>query len=294
VKPDDAAIAPPAGWTEVLRVVTRLMRIERPLCATAFTFLGAWLVAPLAALWSLPVLNAAACVFCTTAFGFVINDCCDVEVDTIARPARPLPAGQLPMRTALSCAWGLAAAGAVLALPLGAVPALIVLGALVLSGAYSYRLKRTLLLGNASVALLVAGVLVFGAVVAGELTPSVWTAAAITFCYVIAQEVVFTLEDEAEDRAAGLSTTATILGPARTARLARALLVLFAAIALAPALLGRASAAYVLVLAAVSLVPGALLWWWLRAPLQWPRVARAVRLSRVVWLTSFLPLALLK
>ena len=287
-----ARLAP--EWAETVRAGLRLMRFERPLAAASFTFLGAWLVAPVDALWSLPVLTAAACVGCTTAFGFVINDVCDLEVDTIGKPDRPLPAGRVSPRAALALAGMLAAAGLVLGLALGGVPALFALGAVAFSAAYSYRLKRTFLLGNMTVALLVAAVPVFGALVARGATPAVWMAAAITFSYIVAQEALFTLRDERGDRAAGLRTTATILGPARTARLVRALLVVFACVALAPWVAGRASASYAAVLAAVSLAPAAWLWWWLRAPARPELVSRAVRLSRLVWMTSFLPLGLLK
>jgi len=150
------------------------------------------------------------------------------------------------------------------------------------------------LLGNMTVALLVASVLVFGALVACGTNHTVWTAAGITFTYIVAQEALFTLEDEHEDRAAGLRTTATRLGTARTARLVRALLVLFALAALVPWVRGQASVAYAAALLVVSVAPAAMLWWWLRAPVQPLRVTRAVRLSRLLWVTSFVPLALLK
>ena len=71
---------------EAMRIALRLMRVEKPLCATSFAFLGAWLVAPLHMLWSARVFTAAACVGCITAFGFVINDCRDVAVNAIGRP----------------------------------------------------------------------------------------------------------------------------------------------------------------------------------------------------------------
>jgi geranylgeranylglycerol-phosphate geranylgeranyltransferase len=286
------AIVP--GVPAQIRTALRLMRAEKPLCAALFTFLGAWLAAPLPALWSAPVLLAAACVGCITAFGFVINDCCDLAVDTLGKPDRPLPAGRVSLRSARRLAWAWAAAGVAIGAGIGPLPLLWAVGAVALSAAYSLRLKSTLLLGNATVALLVAGVLVFGAVVNGGPTHAVWTAAAITFSYIVAQEALFNLEDVDEDRAAGLRTTATQLGPDRTARLVRVLLIVFAAVALAPWGAGSASATYAGVLGAVSLAPAGLIWWWLRPPLDRRAVARAVRLSRLVWVTSFLALALLK
>ena len=277
-----------------LRSALRLMRAEKSLFAALFTFLGAWLVAPLPVLWSAPVLAAAACVACITAFGFVVNDCCDLAVDRIGKPGRPLPAGALSLRAATTLAGSLAVAGLAVGATLGPVPALWAAGAVALSAAYSMRLKSTLLLGNATVALLVAGVLVFGALVAGRVMPAVLVAAAIAFSYIVAQEVLFNLEDLDEDGAAGLRTTATRLGRARTAHLVRVLLLVFVAVALAPWLAGAAPASYAAALMVLSLSPAALLWCWLRPPADSGAVARAARWSRLLWLTSFLPLSLLK
>jgi len=279
---------------EAVRVALRLMRIEKPLCATSYTFLGAWLVAPLQMLYSVRVLTAAACVGCITAFGFVINDCRDIAVDRIGRPERPLPAGHIKLSAAYVLAYGLAAAGLMLGLALGGMSAVIAVGALAFSAWYSYQLKGTVVFGNLCVALLVSSVLVFGAVVAGKTTPAVWIAAVITFTYITTQELLFTLEDEAVDRAGGLTTTATRLGTNGTARLVRALLVVFAVFGLLPWLAGIASNTYAAAFVALSLGPAIFLHRWLRIPLSPARIARAVRWSRLIWITGFVPLSLLK
>lgn len=277
-----------------VRLLLQLMRLARPLGAAALTLLGAWLAAPVAALVSAPVLLAACVVALITAFGFVINDCCDVAVDTLGKPGRPLPSGRISATTATAFAWSLAGTGLLLATTLGGVATLFALGAIALSAAYSYRLKSTLLLGNLAVALLVGAVVVFGAVMAGGATSAALVAAGITACYFTAQEVLFNLEDEPQDRAAGLRTTATRLGPQRSARLLRGLLWLFMGVALVPVAFGMAAVAYLAALAACTLVPVALMLAVLRAPLAPAEVAHAARLSRIVWLTSFVPLALLK
>jgi geranylgeranylglycerol-phosphate geranylgeranyltransferase len=277
-----------------MHALLRLMRVEKPLCATAFVFLGAWLAAPGGAFVSPRLLVAALAVFCITAFGFVVNDLCDVAVDTIGKPARPLPAGEVTPAAARTAALLLAAGGVLLSAALGPGPALFGAAATALSAAYSMRLKRTVLLGNACVALLVGAVLVFGAVVVAEPVPAVWIAAGITFSFIVAQEALFTLEDEHEDRAAGYRTTATVLGTARTARLVRALLLAFAGAALAPWVAGFAGGAYLVAMATCSIAPALVLWWWLRAPVAAARVSAAVRLSRLLWVTGFVPLALLK
>jgi geranylgeranylglycerol-phosphate geranylgeranyltransferase len=292
---------PPTALTrqhplDTARLLMQLMRFDRPLCAAALTLLGAWLAAPPAtsAMWSAPVLLAACVVGLITAFGFVINDCCDLAVDTLGKPGRPLPSGRISRATATRFAWALAGAGLLLALLLGRSATLFALGAIALSAAYSYRLKSTLLIGNATVAVLVAMVIVFGAVMAGGATPAAWLAAAMTLCYVTAQEVLFNLEDEAQDRAAGLRTTATRLGTAGTARLLRGLLLVFIAVALLPVVARVAHGAYLPTLVVLTLAPVLAMLLVLRAPLGAVAVARAARLSRLVWVTSFVPLALLR
>lgn len=299
MKVDLAAAALPAraagpAAAALIGTGLRLMRVEKPLCAAAFALLGAWLAGPAARLASGRVLAGAACVFFITAFGFVINDCCDLRVDAIGKPARPLPAQRATLPAARIYAWTLGAVGLAIGLALGGLASAFAVAAVALSALYSYRLKATVLWGNASVALLVAAVLVFGAVLAGGPTPAAWYAAAMTFSFIVGQEVLFTLDDEDQDRAAGLHTTATVLGAERAARLVRTLFAIFIAIALTPWLAGRASVLQVVVLALVSLAPVGVLWAWLRAPVDRGRVARAARLSRWIWVSSFLPLALLK
>ena len=278
------------------RLLLQLMRIDRPLCAAALTLLGAWLAAPalVSTLWSGPVLLAACVVGLITAFGFVINDCCDLTVDTLGKPGRPLPSGRISRAMAIRFAWGLAGTGLLLALLLGRSATLFASGAVALSAAYSYRLKSTLLIGNATVALLVGMVILFGAVMAGGATPAAWGAAAMAVCYFTAQEVLFNLEDEAQDRAAGLRTTATRLGARGTARLLRGLLLLFIAVALLPVASGMAHGAYLAALAALTLAPVLAMLLVLREPLGAAAVSSAARLSRVAWVTSFVPLALLR
>jgi len=271
-----------------------LARIDKPLAAAMYSLLGAYLAAPPGELWSARALAAATVVGLITAFGLVINDYCDVAVDSIGKPQRPIPSGRVSRRLAGAFAWTLAGAGLAVSAMLGPRFAIFALGAVVLSAAYSHGLKSTLLLGNATVALLVAAVLIFGALTAGAVTAGVWMAAVITFPYILAQEALFNLQDEEEDRAAGLRTTATQLGAESAAGLVRSVLMAVMAIAVAPWLLGMASATYLWALMVCVLAPTASLIYLLRQPLSRLAVARAVKLSRLAWVTSFVPLALLK
>jgi len=274
--------------------LVELMRPSKPLAAAMCVLLGAYLAAPPGHLSSGPTLVAATVVLLVTAFGLVINDCCDVAVDTIGKPHRPIPSGRVSRRLAATFAWVLAAAALALSTTLGLSFAVFALAAVGLSWVYSYHLKGTLLLGNAAVALLVAAALIYGALAAGPVSAAAWMAAVIAFPYVLAQEALFSLEDEQQDRVAGLQTTATRLGAERAAGLVRAILVAFIVVALAPWVLGLASARYLAAVIVLLVIPAAVLIYLLRRPLSRVAVAQAAKLTRLVWVTSFLPLALLK
>lgn len=282
-------------WPQRLLALRQLTRIEKPIATTLYAFLGAYLAGPIETLWSRPVLTAAFVVYCVTTFGFIINDYCDVKVDSIGKPYRPIPSGRIMRRTAGRLAWGIAAVGLAASLTLGAGAALFALVAVVLSAAYSFSLKSTVLLGNASVALLVAAVLFYGAMVAGDpLAAPVLAAALITVPYIVGQEALFNLEDIDEDGDAGLSTTATCLGKARTTALIQITMGSFFIVAIAVWLLLPAPDMYLLLMSVLVLWPTAIVIFNLRRPTPEAAVTRAVKLSRLIWVTSFVPLAMLK
>lgn len=277
-----------------LRAVVELVRPSKPIAASLFTLLGAYLAAPLVQVLSAPALTAASVVLLVTAFGFVVNDWYDLAVDRVGKPYRPIPSGRVSSRWAAGFAVVLALAALAVSISLGWGLAMITLGAVALSWGYSYRLKNTLLLGNVAVAVLVTASLVYGALAVGAPGAAVWIAAAISFPYIVAQEVLFNLEDEDQDRAAGLRTTATRLGGDGTVRVVRAVLALFILGALAPAALGLVSATYGATALVLLVLPAAFLIYLLRRPLSRIAIARAAKLSRLVWAASFVPLGLLK
>jgi 4-hydroxybenzoate polyprenyltransferase len=271
-----------------------LVRPSKPIASALFVLLGAYLAGSPAQLLSASTLIAACVVLLVTAFGFVVNDCYDIAVDALGKPHRPIPSGRISSGIAAAFAGSLALAALALSATLGWAFSIIALGAIVLSWAYSYRLKNTLLLGNGAVAMLVAAALLYGALTAGPPGAAVWTAVAISFPYIVAQEALFNLEDEDQDRSAGLHTTATRLGGERTARLVRAVLAVFIVLALLPPAAGFASVAYVVTALVLLVLPAGILIYLLRRPISPIAVARAARLSRLVWLASFVPLGLLK
>lgn len=158
-----------------------------------------------------------------TGAGNTLNDVADLEIDRINRPHRPLPRGDLGLRSALGLALALALAGLGLAWwqsPALGLVALGVVGGLLL---YDLWLKRTALWGNLLVSLLAAAAFPFGALAAGQLGRA-WIPAALAFLFHLAREIVKDLEDMAGDGAVGARTLPLRLGAPPASRLAAGVL----------------------------------------------------------------------
>ncbi len=176
--------------------------------------------------YSAMLLAALATTLISTG-GFVINDILDLDIDRINRPDRPLAAGKVSLQTAWALCLGCTLAGMVLAfmvsLAAGLVATFIALGLFL----YSYDLKRRFLTGHLTIAAMGAALLPFGAVVAGEITPVIYSALFV-FPAFFAREVLKTVPDYEGDRAAGITNLATRYSPQTALRVARGALLLVA------------------------------------------------------------------
>ncbi|MEJ2746737.1 MAG: geranylgeranylglycerol-phosphate geranylgeranyltransferase [Anaerolineae bacterium] len=144
------------------------------------------------------------------------NDYLDVEIDRVNQPQRPLPSGQVSLRQAKYFSFALAGLSLLLAVFIN-LPAFIIV--LVTNGLlyfYSMRLKSTVLMGNATVAMISALSAVFGGVAAGNVRPTLWLALIIA-TGIMGREVLKTLADYEGDLRQRCRTIATVWGrrPAR-------------------------------------------------------------------------------
>ena len=144
------------------------------------------------------------------------NDYRDVEIDRINQPQRPLPSGMVSVRAALIFSVTLAALSILLAALISPLALAIAVASNILLYVYSVWLKSTVLLGNATVALISAMSPVFGGVAAGNAGPSLWLGA-IIFVGIFVREVLKTLADYEGDKAHNVRTISTAIGP-RAAR----------------------------------------------------------------------------
>ena len=152
---------------------------------------------------------------CTYSAACAINDYWDIDKDRINHPERPLPSGRLSRAQARWGAIVLFTTAAISALHLGIYLSSIVGIIIVLLWHYSEILNYSGILGNALVATVIAGLIVFGGLVAGK--PFALTySACFLFVYQWAKEIVWDVHDAAGDRARGVTTIANLWG-AKTA-----------------------------------------------------------------------------
>jgi geranylgeranylglycerol-phosphate geranylgeranyltransferase len=162
------------------------------------------------------------------AAGNLFNDCRDIETDRLNKPSRPLPAGQVSVRFAMFVCVLLTALGLGLSCTLGPNAALLTAAVTLLSFAYSWYLKRTILVGNITVSLLSALTVVFGGLVLGCTEGTFWPAL-IVFLFILPREVLKTIYDFDGDRQARMTTIAVAWGKAGAFRAYAILVLIFIA-----------------------------------------------------------------
>ncbi len=208
---------------------------------------GAWIASRI--VLSIQVLAAAIIGFIVCAFGNVVNDIKDLEIDRINNPDRPLPSGKVPQNAALYMAivfFVLPVAGALF---LGTWPLLTVIAALILLFLYSAYLKKTLA-GNFTVALIAGLSFVFGGFVGRN--PFCIVPVVFSIFIHMPREIVKDVMDMRGDRAIGANTLPINIGPDRSFNISALILALLCLILPMPYILGILNVAYIIiVLAAV-------------------------------------------
>jgi geranylgeranylglycerol-phosphate geranylgeranyltransferase len=273
-----------------------LVQITRPQIAlqgALYMLLGAYLGTGISALNSSTIWWGALTVGLIVAFGFVINDYADRELDRLSKAERPIPSGAVTSAAAVRLALLLAAASLVVAFALPLALRLVALSNLALAMLYALRLKRTVLGGNLTIAWLNCSVLLFGAMAVATINAVVWMAIAMSFFYSLAQEVLYTIDDRASDAAGGIVTTAVYFGVGPSLWLFRVLLLAAAAAGGGLLLVGRPSWLGLIALLLCTIMPimvYLLPLTWQATPAAITQACRAVRLIRV---SSLLPLLLL-
>jgi len=208
------------------------IRVVNCLMAAFASLIGVFVSkAPLAYGVIVPAVLAFVAVFLVTAGGNVINDFYDVDIDQINKPHRALPSALITRRSALIYALTLLLFGIAASLLINPVCSGLAALNAVLLVLYSWKLKRSVLIGNLLVGYLTGSIFLFGgAAVYSFFIPGVLFVSAMLA--ITSREVVKDVEDLTGDQRAGASTLPIRYGVSYS--LITAALFMLAAVAVSP------------------------------------------------------------
>lgn len=203
------------------------VKISRPanlLLVCMVVLITASFFVPFPNLWRV-LLSMMTVVFITSA-GNTLNDMCDIEIDRINKPDRPLPSGKLSEDNARAFMIVMFVLGNLSSMVLGFWSVFIsLIIATPLLVWYAYRLRHIALVGNIVVAFLSAMTFIYAAQVYGDISLG-YIPAVFTFIISVAREVIKDLEDLEGDSAHNSKTLPVIIGETPT-RIIAALITIF-------------------------------------------------------------------
>ncbi|MEA2077831.1 MAG: geranylgeranylglycerol-phosphate geranylgeranyltransferase [Candidatus Marinimicrobia bacterium] len=180
---------------------------------------------PFPSIWKF--LLAIICPTFITAAGNALNDRCDVEIDRINKPNRPLPLGIISIEGAKGFMIAMFILGNIAGLILGFWSLFISLFIVTpLLYWYAYRLRHVALLGNIIVAFLSALTFLFAAQAFGDIKLG-YVPFVFTFIISVVREIIKDLEDIDGDEAHESKTLPVMIGETPTRIIAGIIIALF-------------------------------------------------------------------
>lgn len=137
--------------------------------------------------------------------GNIINDYFDIETDKINRPNRPLPSGNMLLKTALSLYLYTTLFAFIIVYNINVIAFSIVVATSVMLFLYSYKLKGIPLVGNIVVSFITGFAFLFGSVVVENIYCGI-IPAVFAFLISLMRELVKDIEDIEGDKSIGIST----------------------------------------------------------------------------------------
>ncbi|MCB2379390.1 geranylgeranylglycerol-phosphate geranylgeranyltransferase [Hymenobacter sp. BT635] len=211
-----AASAGSGGWASVLRLIRfpNLLIMALTLALVQSGLLRP--EAPWVALLSGRFVLLAVAALCIAAAGYIINDYYDVKIDVINRPDRLVVGRVINRRHAMLAHLVLSGVGVVLAGALSPVLGAVNLGSALLLWGYSARFKRLALVGNLSIALLTAALVLLPELQLRTGQTTVWVYALAAFLLTVVREIVKDVEDMRGDAEHDCRTLPIVWGVVRT------------------------------------------------------------------------------
>ncbi|MGQ9514782.1 MAG: geranylgeranylglycerol-phosphate geranylgeranyltransferase [Thermoproteota archaeon] len=212
------------------------------------------------------------------------NDICDLEIDKINRPERPLPSGELDRRSATVWASFLLLVGLATAALTSTACLVVACLSTLLGFLYNAFIKRTGLLGNIVVAFIVSVPFIYGwLVVEGEEGLLIWLFSLTSFCAVLGREIAKGMADIEGDAQKGIRTIAVIRGMRKASATASALFIFSVILSFLPFLMRLVSTLYLVLVIPTDLGFIASTYKILREPTS--RTAYVEKKRILVWMT---------
>jgi 4-hydroxybenzoate polyprenyltransferase len=164
--------------------------------------------------WPFVILLLA--TMCVAAAGYIINDYYDVKIDRINKPERVVVGKTLSRRWAMMIHLYLSGAGVLLGLLLGWRIGAILLGVALLLWGYSAQFKKRPLIGNVTIALLAASMVLVVPLQAGQPSKAAWAYGVFAFLISLVREVIKDMEDVPGDATFRCRTIPIVLGIPKT------------------------------------------------------------------------------
>jgi len=227
--------------------ITALFEISRPsnvLIAFLTIFIAAAVTKGLQL--NLDILLAAVSTALITIGANVINDICDVIIDKINKPGRPLPAGKLSRREALLYFSVVYILGWILAAWINISMFFIAFSVSILLIFYSLKFKRTILLGNLIVSFTTAMAFIYGGLAVNRIQATIFPAI-FAFLFHFGREIIKDLQDVHGDQQAGAITFPVKFGHKPSVYLTLLVFLILILLTLIPYILTIYSLTYLLV-----------------------------------------------
>jgi 4-hydroxybenzoate polyprenyltransferase len=164
--------------------------------------------------WPFAVLLLA--TVCIAAAGYIINDYYDVKIDRINKPERIVVGKSLTRRKAMMVHLYLSSLGVVLGALLGVKIGLVLLGVALLLWGYSAQFKKRPFIGNFTIALLAAAMVLVVPLQAGHPSKAAWAYAVFAFLISLIREIIKDMEDVQGDASFRCRTLPIVLGLPKT------------------------------------------------------------------------------
>lgn len=165
----------------------------------------------LSSLYSGKLLLAGLAAGLIAAFGNIVNDLYDLELDKKSKGHRPLPAALISIRDARIAAAVFASAGIVLACFVGGFCCLLAFANVMLLWLYTPVFKGRGYWGNILIALICASAFPFGGLAAGNISGSFFPAL-FAFALNLLREIIKDMEDLEADSSFAIKTGAVLYG----------------------------------------------------------------------------------